>query len=122
MAPPPVDAAPPAVAPAPSRPKTCDVDPDISKHAKEMLDCAREVFARGEYDIADNLAADLIKRFPYSKVSTDAEELRGDVLAARHDWEGAVDAYDHFVKFHPTNERVEDVRKKLANAQAELDK
>ncbi len=117
VAPAPAPVAEPAP-PPPPKPVTCDVDPEVIKHADASFACAQDAMARAEYDTAEALAEQIQRRYPYSKVSVLSEELRADILAARHQYAEAEEAYDHFIKFHPTHERVDEIRRKQAEAHA----
>ena len=90
------------------------------EHARGAFDCARTALDRGEYDTAENLAAAISKRFPYSKFGVLSEELLADVLAARHEYADAAESYELFIRFHPTHERLPEIRRKLAEVQTQL--
>ena len=118
VAPPP---AAPTASPTPAvtdQPKSCDLDPDITAHALPALACARDAMARSELDTADHLAEVVMTKFPYSKAGLQAEVLRIDILVARHDYAEAAEAYDRYLKFHPTDEHADEIRQKQADAAA----
>jgi outer membrane protein assembly factor BamD (BamD/ComL family) len=95
----------------------CD-DPEHLKSAKNTYDCAVLALHRGQNENAAKLAQSVRDRFPYSKMAVLSELLYADILFANDQFEDAAEAYDLFIKFHPTHDQVEDVKKKRADAQA----
>lgn len=93
-------------------------DPEHLKGAKNTYECAEEALKRKDVEVAAKLTQSIQERFPYSKYAVLSEELYADILFANDQFVEAAEAYDRFIKFHPTHDHVDTVRKKLADAQA----
>lgn len=111
----------PEPAPPPTRRATaqplCGLDPDTTDATAELA-CANERFAARDLDAADRVAADVMKRFPYSQRAISAEELRADILVRRGRRDDAAAAYATWLEHHPTNARAEAVLAKQAKLSA----
>ena len=113
-------AAQPAQPQLPSNQATAAAPPaacDPRDNATDALACARDALDHDAYDIADQRAAFVIERFPYSKRAVEAEELRADIAARRGRYADAYRLYTAWLRAHPTNDRVDAVRRKAYEAQ-----
>lgn len=113
-------ATPRSLAAASALPKTCDETLGVPDNVRTAIDCAHDRFEAGAYDAADAIAEVVMTKFPYTAASIEAEEMRIDILLVRQQFEAAEAACDRFLKAHPSNARVDAIRKKQRDAHARL--
>ena len=82
----------------------CASDPATDADVHLLYNCATAALDARDYATADRLAEQVLAHFQYSRFAPLAELVRGDILAAEHDWEGAVRTYDDWLRAHPRHE------------------
>jgi hypothetical protein len=98
----------------------CNPDPEHDMDGIGELACVRDAFEHRDYETADARAAIIMKNFPYSRVAADAEEIRADILVANGEYLEAEAAYAAWLDAHRWKDRIEIVRQKWVDVQAQL--
>ena len=86
-----------------------------------MLSCAREALERREYDAVTKIADAVIRRFPYSLVASQGQELKADILFLQNLFAEAAAAYRSLVMV-ASGARIEELRAKQEAAEAKASK
>jgi hypothetical protein len=98
----------------------CNPDPENDMDGVGEVACVRDAFEHRDYKTADARAAIVMKNFPYSRVAADAEEIRADILVANGKLVEAEAAYAAWLDLHRWKDRIEIVKKKWADADAQV--